>query len=240
VEAIDIYPTLIEEAMRGIGIGIGIGIGKGHEDGDGEFASSRAVGRGAASGGSGSGGGGNVLPLMHMPTCPVSHASARKVEWCTEGQSLSPLLHATHEQSRATASWTDAAYSQFPRPEHPEKFVDLDCVNKLQALGECPNKMGYTIRSDTYRYTIWVGFDRPNALPDWATVYGVELYNHSVSPVPKSYDMEHTNLAVTDAAAAAPVIASLHAKLKAFVSAGLQPPVAQSVQSVQISSGVYS
>jgi hypothetical protein len=49
----------------------------------------------------------------------------------------------------------------------------------------------------------------------------MELYNHSLSPVPTSYDYEHVNLAVTSPAAAAPVIASLHIKLQAFVEAGL-------------------
>jgi hypothetical protein len=70
--------------------------------------------------------------LARMPTCPVLHVAARKVEWCTEGQSLSPLLHATHQLDRTTTTWTDAAYSQFPRPEHPERFIDLDCLNKSQ------------------------------------------------------------------------------------------------------------
>jgi hypothetical protein len=118
----------------------------------------------------------------------------------------------------------------------PYTLIHYTLIHYLQALGECPNKMGYTIRADTYRYTIWVGFDRPTGVPDWSTVYGVELYNHTASPVPKSYDMEHTNLAVTNEAAAAPVIASLHAKLKAFVSAGFQPPVVQSVESPVVQS----
>jgi hypothetical protein len=81
--------------------------------------------------------------------------------------------------------------------------------------------MGYTVRTGAYRYTVWVGFDRRAGVPDFTTVYGTELYNHTLSPVPTSYDYEHVNLAVTSPAAAAPVIASLHGKLQAFVEAGV-------------------
>lgn len=55
--------------------------------------------------------------------------------------------------------------------------------------------------------------------PDWSTVYGVELYNHSDSPVPSSYAMETVNIAALPDSAG--TVKELHDKLKAWVSAGV-------------------
>ena len=60
---------------------------------------------------------------------------------------------------------------------------------------------GYTVRTDTYRYTAWVIFNKcsnatcPDALADWDHVVARELYNHTDAPVPTSYDMETENIA---------------------------------------------
>lgn len=56
-------------------------------------------------------------------------------------------------------------------------------------------------------------------MPDWGTVHGMELYNHSDSPVPTSYAMEAINIA--GRLGSAEVVAHLHSKLKAWVSAGV-------------------
>jgi iduronate 2-sulfatase len=58
--------------------------------------------------------------------------------------------------------------------------------------------MGYSIRTDEWRYTEWVVFDRDTATPDWsvAASYGRELYSHTSSPVPDaSFDYENENVA---------------------------------------------
>ena len=36
------------------------------------------------------------------------------------------------------------------------------------------------MKTDDYRYTEWVKFT--NNKPDWRTLYGVELYDHTVDP----------------------------------------------------------
>ena len=78
--------------------------------------------------------------------------------------------------------------------------------------------MGYTVRTDSYRYTAWVAFNKcsdascPALLADWDSLYGVELYNHSAAPVPQSYDVETANLA--GLASSRAVEAELHAMLR--------------------------
>ncbi len=42
--------------------------------------------------------------------------------------------------------------------------------------------MGYSVRSERYRYTEWVGFDRAAFRPDWSEVVGAELYDHGSDP----------------------------------------------------------
>ena len=76
---------------------------------------------------------------------------------------------------------------------HPGGSSNHDLTNSSA------NKMGYSVRTDIYRYTEWVGFDRPSATADWSVVYGVELYNHSAAPVPVSFDMETENIAALPA-----------------------------------------
>ena len=80
--------------------------------------------------------------------------------------------------------------------------------------------MGYTVRTDAFRYTAWVAFNKcegshcPALLADWSSVLGVELYNHSASPVPQDYGMETENIAGLPGSAA--VEARLHAVLIDF------------------------
>ena len=51
------------------------------------------------------------------------------------------------------------------------------------------------MRVDTWRFTEWVAFDYNTSTPDWSVLYGRELYDHSDSPVPKDWAMEHENVA---------------------------------------------
>ena len=64
------------------------------------------------------------------------------------------------------------------------------------------------IRSDL-NSTDWSDFNRD----------GQELYNHSASPVPTSYDMETVNIAKEPGALE--VVKKLHAQVKAFNTRGL-------------------
>eukprot|EP00937_MAST-01D_sp_MAST-1D-sp2_P006844 g6844.t1 len=175
--------------------------------------------------------------------CPPAAHASRGTPLCTEGRSLSAVLRAprapAHGGTDASAPF-GAAYSQFPRPEHSDKgTVDVACRDAgltrcnstsaaaggrigsgwCNATGECPNKMGYTVRTDRYRYTAWVPFYKcagpacPPVLADWERVLAVELYNHSAAPVPQDYLVETENIAGRPGSAA--VERELHALLRA-------------------------
>ena len=97
-----------------------------------------------------------------------------------EGTSFKPLL------DQPDRPWKSAAFSQFPRGK---------------AL------MGYTMRTDRYRYTKWVNRKDP------AKVDAVELYDHQTDP------QENTNLA--KAPAKREIIADLDKKWQAGWKAGV-------------------
>lgn len=94
--------------------------------------------------------------LGTMPLCPEV---SKDVKLCREGESLMPLV------KDPEGAWKSAAFSQYPR----------------QMNGT--NIMGYTIRTDKYRYTEWPKFAyEPDYRPDWNVSFGVELYDHTVDP----------------------------------------------------------
>lgn len=79
-----------------------------------------------------------------------------------EGTSMAPLL------DNPDIAWKKAAFSQFPREN---------------------NVMGYSIRTDRYRYTEWVQRPRPDntttapaANPMNGKIVGFELYDHQADP----------------------------------------------------------
>lgn len=91
--------------------------------------------------------------LGSIPLCPDD---STHTALCREGNSLLPLIQ---DQSTVIKR---AAFSQYPRGEH---------------------FMGYTVRTDLYRYTEWVRFDyAPIYKPTWSRVVGAELYDHVTDP----------------------------------------------------------
>ena len=77
------------------------------------------------------------------------------IELCTEGTSLMPLI------SQPKTPVKKAAFSQYTRGKY----------------------MGYTVRTDKYRYTEWPKFHyHPAYKPDWTILAGVELYDHTTDP----------------------------------------------------------
>eukprot|EP01065_Artemidia_motanka_P008387 TRINITY_DN14215_c0_g1_i1.p1 TRINITY_DN14215_c0_g1~~TRINITY_DN14215_c0_g1_i1.p1 ORF type:complete len:539 (+),score=166.32 TRINITY_DN14215_c0_g1_i1:50-1618(+) len=133
--------------------------------------------------------------LADIPACPQP-ANRSREEWlCTEGRSLLPLV------TGAATEWPHAAFSQYERAG--------DAV------------MGYTVRTDTYRYTEWVAFDAKAAEPDWSKSFGRELYDHTASPVPagtpEGWGMETVNEAELPDRAA--LVAALSKQLRAGWSA---------------------
>jgi iduronate 2-sulfatase len=177
--------------------------------------------------------------------CAATASASRLTPLCTEGRSLSAVLRApraaAHSGTNASLPF-GTAYSQFPRPEHPQAKVDLSCrdanltlckdakTNPMadgwcNATGQCPNKMGYSVRTDKYRYTVWVAFNKctgpacPPLLADWSSVHAVELYNHSDAPaLQHGYGVETENIAGLPSSAA--VQAELHTIVHDFNTRG--------------------
>ncbi|KAK6172188.1 hypothetical protein SNE40_015904 [Patella caerulea] len=94
--------------------------------------------------------------LEPLPLCPEN---SDQIGLCREGTSLMPLMR------DPTMEWKEAVFSQYPRSK-----------NGLSI-------MGYSIRTDQYRYTEWPGFSGPPAYkPEWETMFGAELYDHNSDP----------------------------------------------------------
>jgi arylsulfatase A-like enzyme len=100
-----------------------------------------------------------------------------------EGTSMKPLL------DDPKRPWKSAAFSQYPRPSSKSGGGPL---------------MGYSMRTDRYRFTVWVGRD------DHSKVDAVELYDHQTDP------QENQNIAKR------PENAALVEKLMAQWKAGWQ------------------
>ena len=96
--------------------------------------------------------------LPSIPLCPEENSTDAIL--CREGTSLMPLI------ANTSAPWKTVAFSQFPRTAQNGDTV-----------------MGYTMRTDRYRYTEWAKFiGDPVFAPDWSVLYGAELYDHKYDP----------------------------------------------------------
>lgn len=109
--------------------------------------------------------------LPSLTLCPENSAHTNV---CHEGTSLLPLIL---NPNRAIKR---AAFSQHPRG---------------------PNVMGYTLRTDQYRYTEWAEFQyTPVYKPDWNKLVGVELYDHLADPDENyngAYDSKYQDVRMT-------------------------------------------
>jgi len=118
----------------------------------------------------------------------LAGAASRKVDVCTDGVSLVPLMTKPKEGLRP------GAFSQYPR---------YDAGTKT---------MGYTVASRVggceYRFTKWCAFK--NFKVDWGDCVGVELYNHTADPA--------ENFNVVETAEAEPVVTALLRMVKSYAS----------------------
>ncbi|XP_039299919.1 golgin subfamily A member 6-like protein 2, partial [Nilaparvata lugens] len=74
---------------------------------------------------------------------------------CTEGNSLVPLLLQENSVNPTTAKWKRAAFSQYPRPGLYPMLKPNSDRPRLSEIAV----MGYTMRTDRYRYTEWEAVD---------------------------------------------------------------------------------
>ena len=102
------------------------------------------------------------LPLPS--TCPDN---SLHVHVCTEGTSLVPLVKKVRGLSQGAPhmQWKKAAFSQYLRNQPSPRPI-----------------MGYTVRTDTHRYTEWVPYDWVHFRANVSHVIARELYQHSNDP----------------------------------------------------------
>lgn len=110
-----------------------------------------------------------LVDLAHLTPLPACNRSSSEEQLtCGEGKSLYPQL-----QGEGLAE-DYVAFSQYPRPGMmPTKHPNSD-KPKLRNI----KIMGYSLRTDFYRYTLWVRFHANNFSRDWHNIYGEELYDH--------------------------------------------------------------
>ncbi len=149
----------------------------------------------------------DMASLPALPLCPPSgvgtNTSVNAPSLCTEGYSFRDAIE--------TPSWKGkaAAFSQYPRPsDTPQNTSDLPDCNSI-------SRMGYSIRTDAYRYTEWVDFEciqpKSGAIQssaNWSLVRAKELYDVTTDRV------EAINLAYV------PNLATLVANLSMQLRAG--------------------
>ena len=100
-----------------------------------------------------------LVEAAGLPDLSVCPKDSQTIHICREGSSFTHLFHYPNLATK------HAAFSQFPRTWQGQ------------------SAMGYSIRTEHFRYTEWVKFQMtPNYRPDWNTLYGVELYDHSNDP----------------------------------------------------------
>ncbi|XP_052783116.1 iduronate 2-sulfatase-like [Mya arenaria] len=99
-----------------------------------------------------------LVEAVGLPKVSICPENSAHVSTCTEGESFMPLVHNT------SADWKHVAFSQYQRHQHRT------------------NIMGYSLRTERYRYTEWPEFSYQTFKPDWTKLHGVELYDHTVDP----------------------------------------------------------
>lgn len=146
----------------------------------------------------------DLAGLPALSTCPED---SRDVLVCTEGTSLSAVLNVIwndtvphvskdievrrhYNQQKVLRKYKfisqfqsgmqvkKAAFSQYPRPG-PEPTIQPDSD---QPPMRNTTIMGYSMRTNSYRYTIWLKFNNVTFKPDWSQFIAEELYDHGVDP----------------------------------------------------------
>ena len=108
--------------------------------------------------------------LKVPPTCPENPL---KDDFCTEGSSLAPLIYNVTGRNhglRKIVRWKNATFSQYPRPSDlPTEDSDIPHLVNITI-------MGYSMRTENYRYTEWIGFDHVAFKGNWKDVHAREFY----------------------------------------------------------------
>ena len=172
-----------------------------------------------------------IVAAAGFPPPPLCANATDPTPLCVEGISALPLWgNNIQEQKGAplsprTIAWKSAAFSQYPRPDNGLTVVSDAPPFNASEKGEAV--MGYSIRTDTWRYTEWLAFDHVNAVADWkrGPLWGIELYDHrgETSRVPTAADWNYENVNVAHDAANTKIVATLAQQLRAGWRAAMPP-----------------
>ncbi|XP_026539220.1 iduronate 2-sulfatase [Notechis scutatus] len=114
--------------------------------------------------------------LAVPPACPQP---SFHVPLCSEGKSLVqyfPSSSGEKENHGSKRKETPVAFSQYPRPgDIPAPNSDLPLLQDIRV-------MGYSIRTDDCRCTVWFGFNPNNFTVDVKDIHGGELYFEKSDP----------------------------------------------------------
>ncbi|KAL5012835.1 hypothetical protein ScPMuIL_011386 [Solemya velum] len=119
--------------------------------------------------------------LAGLSVPPLCQLSLPQAKFCTEGVSLLPVIRSVTDSysSKNNANvikWKNSVFSQYPRPSDiPQNNTDDPHLKDIKI-------MGYSMRTEMYRYTEWVGFDRDKFRMNWTDCHARELYDHNTDP----------------------------------------------------------
>eukprot|EP00048_Salpingoeca_helianthica_P020164 m.5170 g.5170 ORF g.5170 m.5170 type:complete len:511 (-) comp4470_c0_seq2:36-1568(-) len=173
------------------------------------------------------------VPLMiHVPWLPSSYGKksdtivelidmyrtladlvnlSSSVEPGVQGSSFAPLFHNPTQRLSTLQSF---AQTQIPRCGcHRDAYGFERCTNCFQTNSSNFEYMGFSIRTEAWRYNAWVGWNGKTLQPRWDNVAARELYAHTGDDGTSFDDWENENVA--DDPAHADTVAQLHATLVA-------------------------
>jgi hypothetical protein len=105
--------------------------------------------------------------LAGMPKPPID------CDGCVEGDSAAPLLDSPH------MTWKAGAFSQYARcttaATASTGYYQRCSGQALDTL----STMGYSVRTQNWRYTEWFPFNDTSLLPEMGTTIARELYDHT-------------------------------------------------------------
>uniref|UniRef100_A0A914WMK2 Sulfatase N-terminal domain-containing protein n=1 Tax=Plectus sambesii TaxID=2011161 RepID=A0A914WMK2_9BILA len=152
----------------------------------------------------------SLADLAGLPVPPLC-SKKKKENTCVEGLSFAPLL-----RSRDSVQWKTAVFSQYPRPSV------LPQMNSDQPKYRNIRIMGYSIRTNEYRYTEWIKFTPKKNKKFWQFVNARELY------ALKNDQEENEN--IVQLSKYATVVKSLSHSLKVGWREALPPNITTEVQ----------
>lgn len=119
-----------------------------------------------------------LVEAAGLKPLPLCRNDSSLTPLCREGSSLLPLITHPHIPIKS------ASFSQYPRSIVKDNME--------------VETMGYTMRTDRYRYTEWPQFKYAHEYkPDWNLLEGVELYDHKIDPeenVNRAFNEEYAKI----------------------------------------------